>query len=155
MKLSVNLLLKTWSNLTHFLQSVLHLITWKLVTLWAFLSLKIIFYVWIYAHEIERWMVNCKCFTIKQTLSLSGPAMAPSWLCPPQTVTAPSCHSLPGSWALHWKSRPPWRSLSQAVVLRKKARRHHWPKAHLLYPSRHPRPHLPHPKLTRAKTPPL
>lgn len=55
--------------------------------------------------------------------------MAPSLLCLPQMVTAPSCPSLLGSWELLWRSPPPWRSLLQTTVLRKKER--NWPGLHL------------------------
>lgn len=55
--------------------------------------------------------------------------MVPSLLCLPPMVTAPSCPSLLGSWVLLWRSRPPWRSLPQTTVLRKKAR--NWPGLHL------------------------
>lgn len=55
--------------------------------------------------------------------------MVPSLLCLPQMVTAPSCPSLLESWVLLWTSPPPWKSLPQTTVLRKKER--NWPGLHL------------------------
>lgn len=82
-----------------------------------------------------------------------GLVMVPSWRCPPQTATAPSSPFPLGSWVLHSRSLQLWSSLSQTVVLRKRARspeRHH-----LLFPRQQTLSQLLHPKRASSKMPPL
>jgi len=101
------------------------------------------------------WTVCFRAFhllTRARVVSSSGPVTAPSWQCPPQTATAPSCPSLLGSWAPPWRSPPPWRCLSRAAALRKRARGPRRLGLHLLW--HRVQPWLPRPTPAWAKMSP-
>lgn len=88
--------------------------------------------------------INCLHFVL-------GLETVPSWQCPPQMATAPSCPSRRESWELHWRSLPLWKYSPLPAPLKKRAKRLQQPEPHPPYPSRRALLPLPRPTSPQAE----